>query len=99
MAQPDRAHVAVLTFELLIPAADSLKSKRRVVKSLKDRIRARFNVSVAEIGFLEEWQRSAIGVALIGNDRRVLDSTLSAIGRLVEEEGDIRLLDSTVEWL
>lgn len=99
MADLDHAHVALLTVELMIPASDSLKTKRRVVKSLKDRIRNRFNASVAEIAFLEEWQRSLIGVALVGNDRRHLEGTLSAIGRLLEEEGDIHLLDSTVEWL
>lgn len=99
MADVNRAHLAVLTFELLIPSSDSLKSKRRVVKSLKDRLRARFNASIAEIAYLEEWQRSVIGVAVIDNDRRYLESSLSAINRLVEEAGDIRLLNSTVEWL
>jgi uncharacterized protein YlxP (DUF503 family) len=99
MPDLSRAHIAILTFEMMIPSSDSLKSKRRVVKSLKDRVRARFNASVAEIAYLEEWQRALIGVAMIGNDRRFLESNLSAVNRLVEGEGDIRLLNSTVEWL
>jgi uncharacterized protein YlxP (DUF503 family) len=99
MADTGRAHISFITFELLIPASDSLKSKRRVVRSIKDRIRTRFNASVGEIAYLDEWQRSLIGVAMISNDRRHLESSVSAVNRLIEEEGDIRLLNSTVEWL
>lgn len=99
MAADDRAHVAMLTVELMIPFSDSLKAKRRVVKSLKDRIGARFNVSVAEIACLEEWQRAVIGVAMIGNDRQYMERSLAAVGRLAEEIGDIHLLDTRLEWL
>lgn len=92
-------HIAFLTFDLMIPYSGSLKSKRRVIKSLKDRMRVKFNASIAEIGYLEEWQRSLIGIAMISNDRRHLDRVLSAVRRLVEEIADIRLLDTRLEWL
>ncbi len=99
MNKQPTAHIAFTTIELLIPLADSLKSKRRVVKSLKDRIRNRFNASVAEIAYLEEWQRSVIGVTMIGNERRHLEQGHSAISRLLEEVGDIQLLEVRMEWL
>lgn len=92
-------HVVLLTFDLMIPFSQSLKSKRRVIKSLQDRLRARFNGAVAEIGYLEEWQRSLIGVALLGNDPHHLERGSSAINRLVEESADIQLLDARREWL
>ncbi|MDX9741089.1 MAG: DUF503 domain-containing protein [Gammaproteobacteria bacterium] len=98
MSARDPVHVALLTIELMIPWSDSLKSKRRVIRSIKDRLGARFNVSVAEIGFLEEWQRAAIGVVMIGNDRQHLESCLSAANRMVEEVADIHLLHVALEW-
>jgi uncharacterized protein YlxP (DUF503 family) len=93
------AHVVLLTFDLMIPFSQSLKAKRRVIKSLKDRVRARFNAAVAEIGYLEEWQRSLIGVALLSNDPQHLERGSSAINRLIEENADIRLLNARQEWL
>ena len=62
--------VVVCTFELHFPMPGSLKGKRQILKGLLDRIRHRFNVSVAEIGDHELWQRAAIGVACIGHERR-----------------------------
>lgn len=96
---PATAHVVLLTFDLMIPFSQSLKSKRRVIKSLKDRVRARFNASVAEIDYLEEWQRSLIGVALISNDPRHLERGSSAINQLIGETADIQLLNANQEWL
>ncbi len=92
-------HIAYLSFDMMIPHSASLKAKRRVIKSLKDRLRAKFNASVAEIDYLEEWQRAQLGITMISNDRRHLESSLSALSRMVEEVSDIRLLDARVEWL
>ncbi len=92
-------HIALLTFDLMIPHSASLKDKRRVVKGLKDRLRAKFNAAVAEIDCLDEWQRARIGVTMLSNDRRHLESSLSAVSRMVEETADIRLIDTRIEWL
>jgi uncharacterized protein YlxP (DUF503 family) len=99
MSATATAHVVLLTFDLMIPFSQSLKAKRRVIKSLKDRVRARFNAAVAEIGYLDEWQRSLIGVALLSNDPQHLERGSSAINRLIEEISDIRLLNAKLEWL
>jgi uncharacterized protein YlxP (DUF503 family) len=92
-------HVALVAIDIRIAHADSLKSKRRIVKSLKDRLRARFNVAVAEIGYLEEWQRSVVGVTMIGNDRRNLEQNYAAIEQLVLEIKDCEVLDMQLSWL
>lgn len=99
MAVEHKVHIVLLTVDLLVPHSDSLKSKRRVLKSLKDRIGAKFNVSIAEIAHLDEWQRALIGMVMISNERQHLERSLSAIGKLIEETGDIQLLDVSREWI
>ena len=69
--------VGVLQLELSIPEAMSLKDKRRVIKSLKDRIAHGHNVSIAEVGALDEHRRSIIGMAMVSNDKRYVAQTSS----------------------
>ena len=98
MSNP-RAHVGILSFEMHIPDSQSLKSKRQVLKSLKDRIHARFNASVSEIGELDKWQRTLFGVCMIGNDKRRLDEKLQGILSLVESVRDIQLLHHQIDFV
>lgn len=93
------AHIVFVAIELLIPASASLKSKRRVIKSLKDKIRLQFNASVAEIDYLEQWQRSVIGVSMIGNDRVYLEKGVNAIAQLLRGNAEIETLNIRPEWL
>ncbi len=79
--------VVVITWELSIPGSASLKDKRTVVRSLKDRIRHKFNVSVAETRFQDVWSRAEITVALVATDRRFADSVADSVDRLVAENG------------
>ena len=90
--------VVLMMIEFFIPHADSLKSKRRVVRSFKDRVRAKFNASVAEIGFVEEWQRTVVGITMISNERQQLSKNVNAISRLLEDITDIELLNIETEW-
>ncbi|MGH9688822.1 MAG: DUF503 domain-containing protein [Candidatus Acidiferrales bacterium] len=71
--------IGLLTLEIHIPDARSLKDKRQIVRSLKDRLRARFNVAVAELAHQELWQRSRVGVVSISCDNRYLEESLQAI--------------------
>lgn len=64
--------LAAMAIEITLPGAQSLKDKRAVVRALKDRLRAHFNVSVAEMDHQEVWQRATVGVAAIGPDREYL---------------------------
>ena len=71
--------VGTLRIELAIFEATTLKDKRRVVKSLKDRLASRFNVSVAEVEALNSPRQAVLGVALVGNDRRFVESCLDKV--------------------
>lgn len=70
--------------ELHIPASNSLKAKRSVLNRIKERLKSRFNASVSEVDYQDLWQRSAIGVAVVGIEKTVVESTLSNIVRSVE---------------
>ncbi len=68
--------IGFLTLEIYIPEAHSLKDKRQVIRSLKDRLRARFNVAVAELEGQDSWQRAVIGVVGISGSRPHLEESL-----------------------
>jgi hypothetical protein len=91
--------VALVSVDFSIHFAESLKDKRRVVASVKDRIRARFNASVAEVAYLDERQRCGLGVAMIGGDRRHLESEVNALRQFLAEIRDIELNDVGLEWV
>ncbi len=91
--------VGVLTLEITLNDARSLKDKRQVVRSLKDRLRARFNVSVAEVGYHDLWQRSAVAVAAVGVDQAAVESLLGRAESLAEETLGGELTASGVEFL
>ncbi len=71
--------VGVLTLEIFIPDARSLKDKRQVLRSLKDRLRGQFNVAVAELDHQDVWQRSVVGVVSISSDHRHLEESLQHV--------------------
>ena len=73
--------IAFLTLELSIEAAHSLKDRRQVVRSLKDRLRTSFNVSVAELDGAELWNRATVGVVSISSSRDYLDGLMKNVER------------------
>ncbi len=91
--------VGLLTVDLQIPASRSLKSKRKVVSSITSRLRQRFNVAVAEVDFLDKWQRSRIGISAISNDSHVVESQLRKALEMIEGTGLAVVLDSEFEIL
>ena len=91
--------VGILQIEIAIAEADSLKDKRRVVLSLKDRIRNGHNVSIAEVGALDEHRRSIIGMAMVSNDKRYVEGGLSKIVDLVCMTPSVSLTDYQIEFL
>ena len=78
--------VGVCTWQLSLPGVHSLKEKRTVIRSLKDRIRNKHNASVAETDHRDVWQRAEISVAIVGTDTAFVDSVLAKIDRMVEGE-------------
>ncbi|MFH1502904.1 MAG: DUF503 domain-containing protein [Candidatus Eisenbacteria bacterium] len=89
--------VGTLEIRLFIRGSRSLKDRRRVVRSLKDRIASRFNVSVAEVGDSDSWQRSTLGVAVVANDRRFVNEVLSKVLNLVASNPDVEIVDQHME--
>ncbi|MBZ0170005.1 hypothetical protein MELA_00806 [Candidatus Methylomirabilis lanthanidiphila] len=89
--------VGTCRVELHLAGNNSLKGKRRVVKSIKDRIRGRFNVSVAEVDRLDEWQRATLGIACISNSSRLVDETLTKVVNLIETDADALILDYAID--
>jgi len=91
--------IGVLTLELRLDDSHSLKDKRHTVKSLKDRLRAKFNVAVAEIGFQEMWQRSLISAVTVSSDHGHAEQVLQSVEREAAGLLGAALVETTVEWL
>jgi uncharacterized protein len=71
--------VGLLTLELHLAEAQSLKDKRRVLRRLKDRLRQNFNVAVAELDFEDTWQRSVVGVVTLSNEEQHVEEALQKV--------------------
>jgi uncharacterized protein YlxP (DUF503 family) len=91
-------HLGLLTIELHIPTSLSLKDKRGITKSIKDRIRKKFNVAVAEIGFQDKWQRSEIAFATLSADRALVDETLQKIFSLLDRDLNFEIVKHSFEY-
>jgi len=94
--------IAFLTLELHIEAAQSIKDRRQVVRSLKDKLRTSFNVSVAEMDGAELWNRATVGVVSVSHSRDYLDGLMkkveSAANRIVNNNG-AEVADAFLEYL
>jgi uncharacterized protein len=94
--------IAFLTLELRIEAAQSLKDKRQVTRSLKDRLRSSFNVSVAELDPSPLWNRATIGVVSVSQSRDYLDGLMKNVERAatrIANNAGADVTDSFVEFL
>jgi uncharacterized protein len=76
--------IGILEIILYLPESHSLKDKRQVVKSIKDKVRQRFNVAIAETDDLDLWQKARLGVCTLGNDRRQVNGRLDQVTNFVE---------------
>ncbi|MBI5038921.1 MAG: DUF503 domain-containing protein [Nitrospirae bacterium] len=91
--------VGICTVELHIPDSGSLKGKRQVIKSIKDRIRQNYNVSVAEIDGLDLWQKAVLGIACVGNEKRYINGVLDKIVGFLQDNHFVELLKYHIEFL
>lgn len=91
--------VGLCTVELYIASSHSLKDKRRVIKSLTERIKNKFNVSIAEVDRQDNWQHAVLGMASVSNERSHLDQTLNNITRFIENNEFAEVVNITTEIL
>jgi len=89
--------IGTLKIELYLHDNHSLKGKRKVVRSVIDKVKHKFNVSIAEIGSNDKWQKIELGVSAVGNDRRHIDSSLDNILGFVEALYLAEIVDSRIE--
>lgn len=86
ISQDVEAPLLVIRMVIHMPHSHSLKEKRKVIRSLKERLSNRFNVSIAEVGEVEKWQIATLIAVMVGNDRRFLDEQASKIRTFVDGE-------------
>lgn len=91
--------VGLLHLRLHIPQAASLKDKRQSVKSFKDRVANRFNVSVAEVDSQDNHKLAVLAVAMVGNDRRYIEGALQQIVNAAAAHREMILAEHRIEWL
>ena len=90
--------VAVLKVSLSIPHAVSLKDKRRVLKSVKDKLRNKYNVSVAEIGDQDIWKTAQLGIAVVSNDSTYANGVISRVQDLCGNLREAIMTECVLEW-
>lgn len=89
--------VGVLRLTLVIPGARSLKDKRQALRRILERTRARYNVSIAEVGDNDVWQRAQVGVTAVANDHRFVNEVLDKVARDAEALGVAQLVHREME--
>jgi uncharacterized protein len=91
--------VGLCTVELFIPESQSLKDKRQVLLSLKDRLREKFNLSVAEVGEQDLWQKAVLGLACVANEGRYVNQVCDQALNLIRAVPAVEIVQSRVELL
>jgi len=89
--------VAAACLTLIIPENDSLKGKRKVVRSLIEKARHKFDAAMAEVGDNDLWLRAQVGVALVGNDPQLLEARVQQIMKFIENQYVVEIIDSQME--
>ncbi len=91
--------VGILKVQLFMPEVNSLKSKRKEIRSIKDKLRHHFNLSVSEVEHQDLWQRSTLGIAVVGNEYSFVKETLDRISDFIEKNWSYLLLELYSEIL
>ena len=84
--------LTLLVYQLYLPGSHSLKDKRKVLKSILDRLVTRLKVSVAEVGYQDQWQRATLAVAWVAADGSGTDARVTAVDKVVSLSGEVEVL-------
>jgi len=90
--------IGVLTIEILIYYSSSLKEKRFVLKSIKDRLKNKYNVSVAELEYQDKWQRSLIGISMISNQKSFVEKALQQIFQSLDRSDEYEIISYQFDY-
>ncbi|MFQ5780095.1 MAG: DUF503 domain-containing protein [Nitrospiria bacterium] len=91
--------VGICTIELYIPHSRSLKGKRQVLKSMKDKIKNRFNVAVAEVGDQDLWQKAVLGITTVANDKRFVNEVLDKVVDTISSHPQTEVIHYQIEFV
>jgi hypothetical protein len=91
--------IGLVTLDFHLPMCHSLKSKRFVVKSLKDRLANKFNVAVAEVDYADMWQRARIAVVTVSSQKRRVDEILTNVVNMAGRESEAILINTDMQFL
>jgi uncharacterized protein YlxP (DUF503 family) len=91
--------IGVITLEMRLDHSHSLKDKRHVLQSLKERLRNRYNVAVAEIAYQDLWQRGLLAAVTVASSRAVAERTLQSVEKEASDTLGPFLVESVIEWL
>lgn len=89
--------IGVLSIRLFLSEPQSLKDKRRIIKSLIERLKNKFNIAVAEAAYLDSWNNSELGIVCISNDAGHADSMMNSVVNYIEGFGSAELADVKTE--
>ena len=92
-------YVVGFEVEIRIPASQSLKDRRQVVRSLLDGARQRLHVSAAEVGGQDTWQRATLGFAVVASEAHLAEATVDELDRFLWSRPEIEVVDAEVRWL
>ncbi|GAB4191039.1 MAG: DUF503 family protein [Calditrichia bacterium] len=91
--------VGIMQVSLYIQGAQSLKEKRMIIRSIKDKIRQKYNVSIDEVDYQDKWQRSVIGISQVGQSIKAIDKNFNAIYQKLLENYSIQVVDKIIEYV
>ncbi|MGI5949570.1 DUF503 domain-containing protein [Peptoniphilus sp.] len=91
--------IGICTCEIFIYEANSLKEKRRIVKSIIEKSKNRFNISISEVGYNDKWQKALIGFAIVSNDKVIVEQTIESVTKFMSSYSEIEIIDIDREIL
>ena len=91
--------VGICRVELHVPESNSLKAKRQVIRRIKDRIKNKFNVSIAEVDNNHLWQRTSLGISIVSNDKKFANQVLCLVVDKISQENSAVILDYNMEFI
>lgn len=91
--------IAVLQVDLYLHGAVSLKDKRTIIRSIKDHLTKKFNISLAEVDFQDKWQRARLGIVQVGSDYHYLEKNMNTIFKILDSNASAEIVEHSLEFL